>query len=236
MEILLEDGPLIAVNKPAGLLTQGVPHGQTSLESQVKQYLREKYAKPGNVYLGVPHRLDRPVSGIVVFARNSKGAARLAEQFRERSVEKFYLAVTEKVPENPQGRLVDWLLKDAVAAHVTVVPPNTEGAKEAILDYQVLAEHDGRALLEVALHTGRMHQIRVQLASRGYHIAGDLQYGATLSPAAAATYDRLVSPIALHARRLCLFHPVRYDRITLEAPLPPEWEDYGFSLPVQASG
>ena len=99
MEILLEDGPLIAVNKPAGLLTQGVPHGQTSLESQVKQYLREKYAKPGNVYLGVPHRLDRPVSGIVVFARNSKGAARLAEQFRERSVEKFYLAVTEKVPE-----------------------------------------------------------------------------------------------------------------------------------------
>ncbi len=236
VEILLEDGPLIAVNKPAGLLTQGVPHGQASLESLVKQYLREKYAKPGNVYLGVPHRLDRPVSGIVVFARNSKAAARLAEQFRERTVQKFYLAVTERVPEQQQGRLSDWLLKDAVAAHVTVVPPMTEGAKEAILDYRVLAERDGRALLEIELHTGRMHQIRVQLASRGYPIVGDLQYGATLTPAAAATYDRLVSPIALHARRLCLSHPIRYDRIELEAPLPPEWGEYGFSLPVQGSG
>lgn len=235
MEILLEDGPLIAVNKPAGLLTQGVPHGQASLESLVKQYLREKYAKPGNVYLGVPHRLDRPVSGIVVFARNSKAAARLAEQFRERTVQKFYLAVTERVPEQQQGRLSDWLLKDAVAAHVTVVPPMTVGAKEAILDYRVLGEHDGRALLEIELHTGRMHQIRVQLASRGYPIVGDLQYGATLTPAAAATYDRLVSPIALHARRLCLAHPIRYDRIELEAPLPPEWGEYGFSVPVQAS-
>lgn len=234
MEILLEDGPLIAVNKPAGLLTQGVPQGQPSLESAVKQYLREKYSKPGNVYLGVPHRLDRPVSGVVVFARNSKAAARLAEQFRERSVRKFYLAVTERVPEQPQGRLTDWLLKDAVAAHVTVVPPETPGAKEAILDFRVLDERSGRALLEIELHTGRMHQIRVQLAARGYHIVGDRQYGATLSPAAEAAYDRLVSPIALHAQRLFLSHPVRYDRIELIAPLPHAWNDYGFAVPVQA--
>ena len=228
LDILLEDGPLIAVNKPAGLLTQGVPHGQPSLESAVKQYLREKYAKPGNVYLGVPHRLDRPVSGIVVFARNSKAAARLAEQFRERTVQKIYLAVTERVPDQPHGRLCDWLLKDAAAAHVTVVEPGTEGAKEAVLDYQVLEVRHGQALLEVELHTGRMHQIRVQLAARGCPIVGDLQYGATLTTEAAATYDRLVSPIALHARRLCLSHPVRYDRVQLEARLPREWSRYGF--------
>ena len=196
LKILLEDGPLIAVNKPAGLLTQGVPHGHPTLEADVKQYLRQKYSKPGNVYLGVPHRLDRPVSGIVVFAKNSKAAARLAEQFRERTIRKIYLAVTERVPDQPSGRLSDWLLKDAEAAHVTVVPPGTEGAKEAILDYRILVESNGRALLEIELQTGRMHQIRVQLASRGWHICGDLQYGATLDPVQIATYDRLVSPIA----------------------------------------
>jgi 23S rRNA pseudouridine1911/1915/1917 synthase len=226
LEVLLEDGPLLAVNKPAGLLTQGVPHGQPSLESHVKDYLRQKYAKPGNVYLGVPHRLDRPVSGIVIFARNSKAAARLAEQFRERTVRKFYLAVTERVPEQPSGQLTDWLLKDAAAAHVTVVTPGTEGAREAILDYRVLHQLQGQALLQIELHTGRMHQIRVQLASRGWNILGDLQYGAVLSPTALQSYDRLVSPIALHARRLSLSHPVRYDRIDLEAPLPLPWKQY----------
>lgn len=223
LDILLEDGPLIAVNKPPGLLTQGVPHGHLTLEAQVKQHLKEKYAKPGNVYLGVPHRLDRPVSGIVVFARNSKAAARLAEQFRERSVHKIYLAVTEGVPGQPTGRLTDWLLKDAEAAHVTVVEPGTDGAREAVLDYRVLASGNGQALVEIELHTGRMHQIRVQLASRGWNIVGDLQYGATLEPEQAATYDRLSSPIALHARRLSLFHPVRYDRLELQAPFPKNW-------------
>lgn len=225
LDILLEDGPLIAVNKPAGLLTQGVPHGHPTLEATVKQYLRQKYSKPGNVYLGVPHRLDRPVSGVVVFARNSKAAARLAEQFRDRSVRKFYLAITDGVPEEPAGRLIDWLLKDAAAAHVTVVQPQTEGAREAVLDYRLLAQSDGRALLEIELHTGRMHQIRVQLASRGWNIVGDCQYGASLAPE--ATYDRLSSPIALHARRLCLAHPIRYDHIELNAPVPTDWHRFG---------
>jgi 23S rRNA pseudouridine1911/1915/1917 synthase len=232
-DILLEDGPLIAVNKPAGLLTQGVPHGHPTLEAWVKDYLRGKYAKPGNVYLGVPHRLDRPVSGIVVFAKNSKAAARLAEQFRERSVRKVYLAVTERIPDQPAGRLTDWLLKDAAAAHVTVVEPGTDGAREAILDYRILVQHNGRALLEIELQTGRMHQIRVQLASRGWNIVGDLQYGATLEPAAAPMYDRLVSPIALHARRLSLAHPIRYDRIELMAPVPADWSRFGMSEPVE---
>lgn len=236
LDIILEDGPLIAVNKPAGLLTQGVPHGQASLESLVKQYLKQKYDKTGNVYLGVPHRLDRPVSGLVVFARNSKAAARLAEQFRERSVRKIYLAITEQIPQQVSGRLTDWLLKDAEAAHVTVVAPQTEGAREAILDYRVLATDDGRALVEIELHTGRMHQIRVQLASRGWHIVGDLQYGATLEPDLAATYDRISSPIALHARRLHLSHPVRYDRLELLAPLPDEWARFAKLIEQGSSG
>lgn len=235
LDILLEDGPLIAVNKPAGLLTQGVPHGHATLESHVKQYLKQKYAKPGNVYLGVPHRLDRPVSGIVVFARNSKAAARLAEQFRERSVRKIYLAVTQAVPDHPTGRLTDWLLKDAEAAHVTVVKPEAEGAREAILDYRVLATHTGLALIEIELHTGRMHQIRVQLASRGWPIVGDLQYGATLDPEQAASYDRLSSPIALHARRLSLFHPVRYDRLELLAPFPKNWTRFAELVEIAES-
>jgi 23S rRNA pseudouridine1911/1915/1917 synthase len=230
LDILCEDGPLIAVNKPAGLLTQGVPQGHPTLEGRVKAYLKQKYAKPGNVYLGVPHRLDRPVSGIVVFAKNSKAAARLAEQFRERSVQKVYLAVTERTPDPPSGRLTDWLLKDAAAAHVTVVEPDTAGAKEAILDYRVLAEHGGRALVEIELHTGRMHQIRVQLASRGWNIVGDLQYGAALTPDELATHDRLASPIALHAWRLSLFHPIRYDRLSLEAPVPPSWSRFGLAI------
>ena len=229
LEVLCEDGPLIAVNKPVGLLTQGVPEGHPTLEGQVKQYLRERLAKPGNVYLGVPHRLDRPASGVVVFAKNSKAAARLAEQFRERTVSKMYLAVTERVPSPRAGRLTDWLLKDAVAAHVTVVAPGTANAKEAVLDYEVLAVRDGRALIEIGLHTGRMHQIRVQLASRGWPVVGDQQYGATLSSEEATAYDRHSSAIALHAFRLGLYHPVRYEPLWIEAPLPSHWSRYGFN-------
>lgn len=229
-DILVEDGPLLAVNKPSGLLTQGVPQGQPSLESEVKDYLRKKYAKPGNVYLGVPHRLDRPVSGIVVFGRNSKCAARLAEQFRERSVQKIYLAVTEKIPDPLQGRLTDWLLKDAAAAHVSVVSAQTADSREAVLEYQVIAQSNGQALVQITLLTGRMHQIRVQLASRGWPIIGDQQYGACLTINQRTDDDRLQSPIALHAWRLSLFHPIRYDRLELEAPVPGYWR----SLPVMA--
>ncbi len=231
LDVLCEDGPLIAVNKPAGLLTQGVPQGHPTLERCVKEFLRQKYDKPGNVYLGIPHRLDRPVSGVMVFARNSKAAARLAEQFRDRSVSKCYVAVTETVPSPREGRLVDWLLKDAVAAHVSVVAPGTCGAKEAVLEYKILAERDGRALVEIELHTGRMHQIRVQLGSRGWPIVGDRQYGANLSDDEIYEYDPLSSPIALHARRLSLFHPIRYDRMELKAPFPETWNQYGFDLP-----
>ncbi len=231
LDILLDDGPLIALNKPAGLLTQGVPQGQPTLESFVKEYLKAKMGKSGNVYLGVPHRLDRPVSGIVIFAKNSKAAARLAEQFRERSVRKSYLAVVENVPNPTEGRLVDWLLKDAEAANVSVVSPAFENSKQAILDYEVIAVKNHRALVQIELQTGRMHQIRVQFASRGCPIVGDRQYGATLTPEESANYHRYTTPIALHAWRLHLKHPVRYDAIQLEAPLPADWPRFGFVLP-----
>lgn len=221
-QILLEDGPLLAVNKPAGLLTQGVPTGIPSLEAWVKAYLKQRYAKPGNVYLGVPHRLDRPVSGIVVFARNSKAAARLAEQFRLRQVRKWYLAITAGVPSPGQATLEDWLLKDPQRAHVKVASADTPGARQAELTYTILATRPDRALLRVELLTGRMHQIRVQFASRGWPLWGDVQYGGPPleSPPAA---------IALHAEQLELKHPIRYDTLRLRAPLPVYWQDWGFS-------
>src|SRR5438105_10993026 len=138
LEIICQDGPLLAVNKPAGLLTLGARPGVPTLERLVKQFLKEKYQKPGNVYLGIPHRLDRPVSGVVVFARNSKAAARLAEQFRERQVRKIYWALVERPPEPSEGELIDWLLKSPDQARVEIVPPATAGARESRLRYRTL--------------------------------------------------------------------------------------------------
>jgi 23S rRNA pseudouridine1911/1915/1917 synthase len=231
VELLLDDGPLLAANKPAGLLTQGIAGAQPSLESRVKAHLKAAMSKPGNVYLGVPHRLDRPVSGIVIFAKNSKAAARLAEQFRERSVRKIYLAVVEGVPSPTEGTFVDWLLKDAELAHVQVVPKGTDAAKQAVLDYEVIAARNNRSLVQIELHTGRMHQIRVQFASRGYPIVGDFQYGASGTPHDSIAKSTDSTSIALHAWRLQLKHPVRYDNIQLEAPLPASWSAYGFVIP-----
>jgi 23S rRNA pseudouridine1911/1915/1917 synthase len=223
--ILLEDGPLLAVNKPAGLLTQGVPGGLPTLEAWVKAYLKSKYRKPGNVYLGIPHRLDRPVSGVMVFAKNSKAAARLAEQFRERTVRKWYLAVTHGVPDPPSGVLTDWLLKNAERAHALIVPPDVPGAKRCDLHYEVLSSRDDTALVRIELLTGRMHQIRAQFAARGWPIIGDVQYGASGEPGTSVTGDA----IALHAERLDLKHPIRYDDLSLRAAMPANWAAYAFT-------
>src|SRR5690606_20449107 len=167
LEILLEDGPVLAVNKPAGLLTQGVPAALPTLEGQVRAYIKQKYAKPGNVYLGIPHRLDRPTSGVIVFARNSKAAARLAEQFADRSVQKEYLAVVSGHEIPDRGEMADFLLKDADRAHVSVVDASVSGAKWAELEFEVLQRDRLQTLVLIRLKTGRMHQIRVQFASRG---------------------------------------------------------------------
>lgn len=234
--ILCEDGPLLVINKPAGMLTQGVPDGPVpTVEAWAKAYLKQKYGKPGNVYLGIPHRLDRPVSGVIVFAKNSKAAARLAEQFRERSTHKEYLCVTEGVPTPTSRHLTDWLLKDADQAHVTVVDEQTPGAKLAELSYEVLQTANGRALVRIELHTGRMHQIRVQMAHRGWPVLGDRQYGAPTAFPGVEEADRpRPVVIALHAAHLELSHPIRYDRVSLRAPLPESWQQFGLIEPVNS--
>lgn len=231
--VLLEDGPVLGVCKPAGLLTQGVPGGLPTAEAWARNYLREKYQKPGNVYLGIPHRLDRPVSGVMIFARNSKAAARLAEQFRERQVRKWYECVVSGCPEERKGLLRDWLLKDAERAHVTVVPAETPGARHAELRYEVVAESAGKSLLRVELLTGRMHQIRVQLANIGCPILGDTQYGSPwpiVIPDGVPTAHNDV--ILLHAARLEFRHPVRYDDLVLTADRPDFWHTCGHWTPT----
>lgn len=224
LEVLCEDGPVLAVNKPAGLLTQGVPIGIPTLEAQVKEYLKQRYAKPGNVYLGIPHRLDRPVSGVVVFARNSKAAARLAEQFRERQVRKVYWAVVEGRPEPDFAELTDWLRKVPEVARAEPATAKTPGARECRLAYRTLRPVTGGTLVEVELGTGRMHQIRAQLALHGWPVVGDREYGARTRLVSGEIADPRQEPIALHARSLTILHPVRYTPLTIEAPLPSSWE------------
>lgn len=239
LDILLEDGPLLALNKPGGLLTLGAIPGVPTLERQVKGYLKAKYDKPGNVYLGIPHRLDRPVSGVVVFARNSKAAARLHEQFSQRQVKKIYRAILEKAPDPPEGRFIDWLLKVPDESRVEIVAEGTPGAKQAILTYRVVREitWDGGvdearaagsgALVEIELETGRMHQIRAQFAARGCPVVGDFAYGAAQPFLEQRLDDPRDEPIALHAQSLTLKHPIRYDELTITAPPPEYWKRFG---------
>jgi 23S rRNA pseudouridine1911/1915/1917 synthase len=222
LQILLEDNHCLAVVKPAGLLTQGVPAGIATLEAMVKTYLKEKHQKPGNVYLGIPHRLDRPVSGVVLFARNSKAAGRLAEQFQNRQVKKVYWALVEGLVEPIEGVWSDWLRKLPEEARAEVVQEGAVDARHAVSRYRRLAVGSDWSLLELEPETGRMHQLRLQCASRGWPILGDQLYGSTHSfgPPAELPRDRV---IALHARSLTFLHPLRYEPITLTAPLPEYW-------------
>jgi 23S rRNA pseudouridine1911/1915/1917 synthase len=226
LHVLFEDNHCLAVAKPAPLLTQGVPPGIPTLESQAKAYLAAKYGKPGHVYLGIPHRLDRPVSGVVLFARNTKAARRLAEQFQSRQVRKIYWAMVEAAPDGTlapaEGVWEDWLLKIQDEARTDVVAAETPGARHAVLQFRRLEERPDGALLELVPETGRMHQLRVQAATRGWPIRGDVQYGARLpfGPSVEKSRDRI---IALHARSLTFLHPIRYEPITVTAPLPAVW-------------
>jgi 23S rRNA pseudouridine1911/1915/1917 synthase len=226
--VLYEDNHCLAVVKPAPLLTQGVPAGIPTLEAMAKAYLKERYNKPGNVYLGIPHRLDRPVSGVVLFARNTKSAQRLAEQFQKHQVTKVYWAVLEGIVEPAKEQWSDWLLKLPEESRSERVSADTPGARQAVLDYQKLAVGPGLTLLEVRPQTGRMHQIRVQTAERGWPVLGDLLYGAKQSfgPQASLPRERV---IALHARTLTFLHPIRFEPITVTAPLPEYWQ----TLPIE---
>jgi 23S rRNA pseudouridine1911/1915/1917 synthase len=221
--VLYEDNHCLAVAKPAPLLTQGVPPDIPTLEAMAKAYLKERYHKAGNVYLGIPHRLDRPVSGVVLFARNTKAAQRLAEQFQKHQVVKLYWAVVEGNVQPSDGRWSDWLLKLPEEARSTRVSVEALGARHAVLDYRRINAGPRVTLLEVRPQTGRMHQIRVQAAERGHPVLGDMLYGATqpFGPPTALARERV---IALHARSLTFLHPIRFEPITVTAPLPEYWQ------------
>lgn len=224
LEVLFEDNHCLGVCKPAPLLTQGVPPDVPTLEGLARAYIKERYHKPGNVYLGTPHRLDRPVSGVVIFARNTKAAQRLAEQFQNRTVVKVYWALVEGSFPDEQATWTDFILKHAEEARAECVAEETPGAKRASSQVRRLRACGDNTLIEIRPETGRMHQIRVQAASRGLPVRGDLYYGARQSFGPPAELPR-VRVIALHARALTFLHPIRYEPITLTAPLPDYWND-----------
>lgn len=226
MHILFEDHHLIAVNKPAGLATQA-PAGLPSLEADVKAYIKDKYAKPAGVYLGIPHRLDRPVSGAIVFCRNTKAASRVAEQFQTHRVNKVYWAIVEGVVADDFGEWRDYLRKVKDEARSEVVEGNVEGAKEAITTFRVLHRDVHSTLMELTLKTGRMHQLRIQAGTRGHPVLGDSLYGSG-QPFGPSVDERL---IALHARRLAFEHPFRRRPVTVEAPVPDYWPAHLLPLP-----
>ena len=226
LDILYEDNHLIAVNKPCGWPDAHFGGDEETMDRVVKAYLKEKYKKPGKVFLGVVHRLDKPVSGVLLFARTSKGAARLSEQFRDNLVEKIYWAIIESQspprlageptarPLAQAGTMEDWLRKDPIARVVEVVEPKSDGAKQAILHYTIRAEHNGLRFLEIRPQTGRTHQLRVQLSSRGFPIYGDAKYGSRFG---------LGSGVGLHARRSTFLHPTKHEPIALVAEIPRVW-------------
>jgi 23S rRNA pseudouridine1911/1915/1917 synthase len=211
IEIIFEDNHLLAVNKPKGLLSQEDRTGKPDLLSLCKDYIKKEYNKPGNVFLGLLHRLDRPVSGIMLFAKTSKAAGRISEQIRKRNVQKTYLTVVEGAPP-ASGMLSDHLLKDKKINRVLVVQSGTKGAKKAELTFQRLDQKNGIALLSVNLITGRAHQIRVQLAQAGFPIWGDQKYGTGNHPT-----------IALHAWKMTIQHPTLKNELTFSTKIPEKY-------------
>lgn len=225
LEVLYEDNHIIAVNKRASDIVQGDKTGDTPLSDVVKMWLKNKYDKPGNVFTGVVHRIDRPVSGVLLFAKTSKALARLNAQFKAKTIKKTYLAAVCAIPPEPSGRLVHHLMKDGAKNKSRAVSPKSKAAKEAVLDYRLIGESSRYFFLEVNPITGRHHQIRVQLSAAGSVIKGDLKYGARRSNKDAS--------IHLHARTIHFAHPVKKDKMTITAPLPddPVWNALSNILP-----
>jgi RluA family pseudouridine synthase len=227
LDILYDSGPVLVVNKRAGILTQA-PAGIDSLEVRVKAFYREREQKEGNMYLGLPHRLDRPVSGAIVFARHVRAAQRLATQFENRTVTKVYWAVVEGNVEPDESTWIDHLHKRHGMPQSIVVPPDDPRGKIAVMHFRVLARVALGTWMEVQLETGRTHQIRVQAASRGHPVLGDAQYGST-RPFGEQFKDERLRAIALHARQLGFNHPMTGEAVDIVAPLPSAWNDLGLS-------
>jgi len=229
LEVLYEDNHLIAVNKKWGEIVQGDQTGDPPLAGVVADYLRERYHKAGRVFVGVIHRLDRPTSGVVLFARTDKALARMNQAFRERGVRKIYWAAVSEAPAKPEGRLVHYLVRDAEKNKTFAYDHPRAGSLKASLTYRLIASSDRYHLLEIELETGRHHQIRSQLQVIGCPIRGDLKYGARRSNPGGG--------IHLHARSLSLTHPVRGERITIVAlpPRDPVWDALVSALPGRPS-
>ena len=218
LDVLYEDNHLLVVNKPAGIATMGAEAGEPSLVQSAKSYLKRRYDKPGNVYLGVVSRLDKVATGAIVFARTSKAARRLTQQQKDRLISRRYWCLVSKLPGGaPSGRLEDWLVKRDELRRMVTVAPGARSAQHALLEFRVVREARRGYLLEVQLFSGRKHQIRVQLASRGCPIWGDRKYGSD---------ERFPEGIALHSRQLSLVHPVRGETMTWQAALPDYWPPF----------
>jgi RluA family pseudouridine synthase len=222
-EILYEVGPCLGVLKPAGVLTQAPP-GIDSLEVRIKAFLKERDHKPGGVYLGVPHRIDRPVSGAMVFAKHVRAARRLAQQFEARTVRKIYWALVQGVVEPESGTWTDILYKVHGQPRSQVVDATHPGGRSAILHYRTLGRIPQGTWLEIELETGRTHQVRIQAASRGHILLGDAYYGSTI-PFGPQHEDERLRLIGLHARTLTFSHPMTKEEVTLTAPVTEAWRD-----------
>lgn len=225
MTVLYEDNHIIAVNKTCSEIVQGDKTGDTPLSEIVKAYIKEKYNKPGEVFLGVTHRLDRPTSGVVLFARTSKALTRLNEMFKSHEqIRKTYWAIVQGAPKVPGARLENYLTRNETLNKSFIAKPNAKEAKLAVLSYKTLVRGDNYSLLEVNLETGRHHQIRCQLAAIGCPIKGDLKYGAKRSNPDGG--------ISLHARQIAFIHPVSKQPICITAPVPDDslWQQLAASV------
>lgn len=220
MTVVYEDNHIIIVNKESGEIVQGDKTGDVPLSETVKDYIKMKYQKPGNVFLGVVHRLDRPVSGLVIFARTSKALARLNKMFQTHEVKKTYWAITAHCPAEPQGTLTHWIVRNEKQNKSYCHDREVPNSKKAVLDYKVIGHSDRYHLIEVNLHTGRHHQIRCQLAKIGCVIKGDLKYGAPRSNPDGS--------ISLLSRKAEFIHPVSKETICVTAPVPADklWQSF----------
>lgn len=225
MTVLYEDNHIIAVNKTCNEIVQGDKTGDTPLSEIVKAYIKAQYNKPGEVFLGVTHRLDRPTSGVVLFARTSKALTRLNEMFKSHEqIKKTYWAIVQGCPKVPEARLENWLIRNEAQNKSYIAKPHANNAKQAILEYKTLVRGENYTLLEVNLETGRHHQIRCQLAAIGCPVKGDLKYGAKRSNPDGG--------ICLHARKIEFIHPVKKENICITAPVPNDslWQQLAASV------